>query len=491
MNGVGPSRRSIGGGALGIALAVAGLLAGCEVVVLEPDLDRGIDRGPPPPLLGDGGLVDVTPAEDPAPRDASLPPEPLFMPAEVRVGDVEPYSTVQRSVSLMAGREPLEIETVGVGGLGFALDQRSPRAPLSLQPGEVVRWTIEYTPEIAGRPSVGHLIVVTDQGIRRVPLAGRGAWSGPACATWDAEADPAPPELIEPGTSLLLKAKPPATVALGDVGLSWTLLQSPLGADRVPLERFADPELPQAGGPPDDPVSFAAVLHADKPGRYLFEATPLLPLEADCSPEPTVVAVHACPCPERPLHIRIGWRRSAQAPFGVPSIRPHLISGSEVAWADGLSLDAPAVDWGRAGPLDDALLDAVAGDTSGRLDAWIEEGHLPPLLRLGLAVFNVPGSPRTAVDITVEVHLGAQLVETLHIDGIEAGRSFWDLAAVVREADSTRLIVYDRVLSAEDDELPDPNMPLALGAACDPWFGPVCGPRTRCRPSPEGNRCRR
>ncbi len=466
----------------------------CEVVTLEPDPDHGLDSTLP---RADAALEpidailrppDARPDADPP--DLALPMGPTLMPMELDFGEVEPYRAVERAVSLRAGRETLRVEAAVVDGRGFDLALGAPPTPLILEPGAMARWPVVFTSEIAGRDSVGELRLTTDDGVRRIPLRGRGAWSGPPCAAWTVEVEPAPPALLEPGATLLLKAKPPATVSLADVGLLWTTVESPMGYADQPLERFLTPDAPQAGGPPDDPSSFAAVLYAEKAGRYLFEAQPILPPTADCMPERARVAVHACPCPERAATIRVGWRRSADAAPGRPRIVPLLIPGAAADWSDGLSPDAPPPDWGRAGPADDPRLDLDHGDVSGRATLWIEDGPLEPVLRLGLAVLAAPDGPPTTVDLAVEVHVGGEIV-AISADALEAHRSFWDVAAIVSDpAGQVRVVPYDRVLLADDGAWPDPGEPLGLDDRCDPRFGPRCAGRLRCRPAPGGDRCR-
>ncbi len=482
-----PARPRAGRRSAAGCFCLALALAGCEVITLEPDLDAGAVDGPAAPVLGDGWADAATVPEDAA-ADRALPAAASFVPTTLDFGDVEPYSTVQRSVQLVAGAVAVEIASVGVGGPGFDLDPASPRAPLILRPGEVVRWTVEFTPEVAGRRSAGELVVVAADGIRRVPLTGRGAWSGPPCAQWTVEVDPAPPRAIEPGAGLLLKAKPPATVALGDVGLLWSVVDAP--AEQQPLERFADPEDPAAGGPPDDPRSFAAVLLADKPGRYAFRAVPILPPEARCEVAASSITVHACPCPDRPLHVRIGWQRSADAAPGRPRVAPFLISGAAETWEDGLREGRPSLEWGRPGRIDDPQLDILAGDTSGRVDIWLDTGHLQQLTRLALAILDTPDNPRSAVDITVDIAVGDKTLASLERRGVVTGHWLWDVAAIVADVEHTRLVAYDRLLRLDGAVLPPVDRPLPAGSPCDLQVGPPCEAPLACRSGRDAAHCR-
>lgn len=475
------------------AVALALVLGACDVVTLEPDPDLGDlavgDAGLPPPLLGDGRMPDpdLAPPEPDAAPDAGAAAE--FSPTRVEFGAVEPYTRVRRSVRLRAGADPVRIESVGVGGPDFALSADSPRAPLVVWPGGVVHWTVEFAPEVAGRRSAGELTVVSEDGVRRIPLSGEGAWSATPCTPWAVEIEPPPPGAIEPQTPLYLVAKPPVSLELGDVGLRWSTLASPDEQVVQPWERFIDPRRPQAGGLPDDPASLIAVAFADKPGRYVFRATPLLPPDAMCAPPPSDLTVHVCPCPERLLHVRIGWRRTAGAPPVRIRPEPAAVDGSAVAWTDGVNRSAPRAEWGRPGPLDDARLDLEPGQDRGRVDVWIAEGELPSVLRLGLGLFDAAGSDATTVDASLELLIGGTSLASIERRAIATGTA-WDIGALVARPGGPRFLPYDRVFEARPGQWPDLQEPLSPDTACEPGLGPPCAPGTSCRLGPDGRRCR-
>lgn len=474
------------------APALAVLLAACEVVTLEPDPDVAADArvGVAGDLAFDVRLDMIpSPPVDAGPVDLALPPTAVLMPMALDFGEVEPYTPDRRSVSLRAGRDPLRIVGVAVVGDRFELAPDSPRPPVELRPGATVRWTVEYTPEVAGRAAQGALVITAADAERRVPLSGRGSWSGVACAPWTVEIDPGPPAFVEPSSALQLKAKPPSTITPGEARLAWFTVDAPTGQGIQPAEAFDRPDDPAGGGPPDDPETFTAVFFADKAGRYAFEAHPRLPGGAECAPPPSVIAVHACPCPERPLHVRIGWRRAADAAPGTARVVALLADADTRRWRDALGPDRPPPDWGGPGEEDDPRVDVLAGDASGRIDLWLPGGALGPLYRLGLGAFNHPDGPPTRIDVDIALYTGRTLIGRFELAGLEAGRTFWDGLALISDGGSPRVVLYDRLMTADPGRWPDLDAPLGPDSPCDPFAGPRCHAGLRCRGGPGEARC--
>ncbi|MEZ4436992.1 MAG: hypothetical protein R3F65_31745, partial [bacterium] len=378
----------------------------------------------------------------------------------------------------------LTVHAVDVVGAVYALAEVP--ALQRIPAGGGATYTVVFTPEIAGRGYPGALRITTDAGLFRVPLAGRGAWAGPACDPWPAMVEPAPPAFVEPGDVLRLTAKTPAAVPPERAGVEWRLAEAPLGVEDAPVEAFADPDDPSLGGPPDDPATPTARFAVRKPGRYVFTATPRLPPEADCAPPPTALTVHACPCETRRLHLRVGWRLDP----GVAGRVALLVAPpAAAAWDDPLvARGAPLPDWGFPGPDDDPHLDAQLDPSAGRADFWVEGTVQRGLYRVALVPLGPPGA---AIDVDLEVIADGRRLATLHGARLSADAVIWDAVGVAFEESSAEAIVYDRVLSLGADRFPPLDLPLAEGAPCHPAAGPRCAMPLRCLPHHDGARCHR